>query len=234
MAGDGIGYWYDVNLRPIFANVLDVLEESNIDIAILHPIVHSFIKNTVALLESLKGHLRSYTVAQGMRLLMEFEADLDFLVKNPKNIPRMMKKVAKHRKDFIERNKTWKETIIDSGNMHFIDDVTSEEIHTVPRVERCFDKKIYAFYCAYSHFNLYAICDDDENVTTLNDIRKACCQKAELIEFYPTILDKFISTLNIALGGENKIVYNHDEFKRKFMILINAIMNARLKKEGDD
>ena len=229
MAKDGIGEWYDANLRPIFANVVDTLAVSNTDFVILHPIVHGFIKNTVALLESLKGHLRSYPVAQGMRLLMEFEADLDFLIRNPKNIPRAMKKVEKHRKDFVDKKKTWKETIIDSGNMHFLDDATGEEIYTVPRVERCFDKKIYAFYCAYSHFNLYAICDDDENVITLKDIRKACRQKAELIEFYPVILDKFIDSLNVALGEENKITYDADEFKKKFEVLLIAIANVRIK-----
>lgn len=230
MAKDSIGEWYEENLQPIFANVVDTLETSDADI-IFQYITTSFIKNSVALLEGLKGYLRSYPVAQGMRLLMEFEADMDFLIKNPKNIPRVKKKVDKYRSDFIDEKKTWNETIVASGNVHLLDDTTGEDTTTKTRVERIFDKDKYAFYCAYSHFNLYAICDDAENVTTLRDIRKNNWQRVELIKFYPVILDNFISSLNAVLDANSKIVYDSAVFNKAFKKLLDALLNAKIRSQ---
>lgn len=230
MAKDSIGEWYEENLQPIFANVVDTLETSDADI-IFQYITTSFIKNSVALLEGLKGYLRSYSVAQGMRLLMEFEADMDFLIKNPKNIPRVKKKVDKYRSDFIDEKKTWNETIVASGNVHLLDDATGEDMTTKTRVERIFDKDKYAFYCAYSHFNLYAICDDAENVTTLRDIRKNNWQRVELIKFYPVILDNFISSLNAVLDDNSKIVYDSAVFNKAFKKLLDALLNAKIRSQ---
>lgn len=230
MAKDSIGEWYEENLQPIFANVVDTLETSDADI-IFQYITTSFIKNSVALLEGLKGYLRSYPVAQGMRLLMEFEADMDFLIKNPKNIPRVKKKVDKYRSDFIDEKKTWNETIVASGNVHLLDDATGEDTTTKTRVERIFDKDKYAFYCAYSHFNLYAICDDAENVTTLRDIRKNNWQRVELIKFYPVILDYFISSLNAVLDANSKIVYDSAVFNKAFKKLLDALLNAKIRSQ---
>jgi len=233
MSKDGIGDWYNECLQPVFFDMMNKIEEAadmgKVDIVFYH-IAVSFTKNTVALFEGLKGYLRSYPVAQGMRLLMEFEADADFLAKNPKNIPRIKKKVDKYRADFIDEKKSWKETIVESGNMHLIDDITKEDTTTKARVERVFDKDTYAFYCAYSHFNLYAICDDSENVQTLRDIRKSNCQKVALIEFYPTVLDKFIETINYILG-DVKINYDSASFKKKFEKLLNALLNARIRSQ---
>lgn len=230
MAKDSIGEWYEENLQPIFANVVDTLETSDADI-IFQYITTSFIKNSVALLEGLKGYLRSYSVAQGMRLLMEFEADMDFLIKNPKNIPRVKKKVDKYRSDFIDEKKIWNETIVASGNVHLLDDATGEDMTTKTRVERIFDKDKYAFYCAYSHFNLYAICDDAENVTTLRDIRKNNWQRVELIKFYPVILDNFISSLNAVLDDNSKIVYDSAVFNKAFKKLLDALLNAKIRSQ---
>lgn len=230
MAKDSIGEWYEENLQPIFANVVDTLETSDADI-IFQYITTSFIKNSVALLEGLKGYLRSFPVAQGMRLLMEFEADMDFLIKNPKNIPRVKKKVDKYRSDFIDEKKTWNETIVASGNVHLLDDATGEDTTTKTRVERIFDKDKYAFYCAYSHFNLYAVCDDAENVTTLRDIRKNNWQRVELIKFYPVILDNFISSLNAVLDANSKIVYDLAVFNKAFKKLLDALLNAKIRSQ---
>ena len=228
---DGVGSWYNEYLQPIFFDVVEKLGNSDVDM-VFHHIAHSYIKNTVALLESISGHLRSYPVAQGMRLLIEFESDMDFLAKNPNNLPRLKKKVNKYRSDFIDEKKSWKETIIMSGNIHMIDDVSGEEVRTKDRVERVFDKDIYSFYCAYSHFNLYAICDDDENVQSFGDIRKANCQKASLIEYYPVILNKFIESLNLVLGEECSVTYDQESFRMKFEKLLNAIINAKLRSKN--
>ena len=230
MAKDSIGEWYKENLQPIFASVVDTLETSDVDI-IFQYIATSFIKNSVALFEGLKGYLRSYPIAQGMRLLMEFEADMDFLIKNPKNIPRIKKKVDKYRSDFIDKKKTWNETIVSSGNVHLLDDITGEDTTTKSRVERVFDKDGYAFYCAYSHFNLYAICDDAENVTTLRDTRKNNRQRIELIKFYPVILDNFISSLNAVLDANSKIVYDSAVFNKAFKKLLDALLNAKIRSQ---
>ena len=230
MAKDSIGEWYEENLQPIFANVVDTLENSDVDV-IFQYITTSFIKNSVALLEGLKGYLRSYPIAQGVRLLMEFAADMDFLIKNPKNIPRIKKKVDKHRSDYVDEKKTWSETIVASGNVHLLDGITGENISTKTRVERVFDKDKYAFYCAYSHFNLYAICDDIENVTTLRDLRKNNWQRVELIKLYPVILDTFISSLNTVLDADSKIVYDSAVFKKVFKRLLDALLNAKIRSQ---
>lgn len=233
MGEDGIGDWYNEYLQPIFFDIMAKIEEAvdagEIDIVFYH-IGVSFTKNTVALLEGLKGYLRSYPVAQGMRLLMEFEADADFLAKNPENIPRIKKKVDKCRADFIDEKKTWRETIIESGNMHLLYDLTKEDTTTKARVERVFDKDTYAFYCAYSHFNLYAICDDSENVQTLRDTRKSNCQKVALVEFYPTILDRFVETVNYVLK-DKRISYDSSVFKENYEKLLNALLNAKIRSQ---
>lgn len=233
MARDGVGDWFDENLRPIFANILDALKADDADI-IFQYITISFSKNSIALLESLKGHLRSYPVAQAMRLLMEFEADADFLVKNPRNIPRMKKKTDKLRADYVDDKKSWSKSIIDSGNMHLLDDTTGEDTTTKGRVERVFDKDTYAFYCAYSHFNLYAICDDAENVSSFDDmyVKKANYQKAELIMFYPVILDKFIKSLNGLLSDGNRINYDPKKLVDAFRRLLVAICNAKIRSQN--
>lgn len=233
MCKDGIGDWYKECLQPTFFDMMGKIEAAvdadKVDMVFYH-IAVSFTKNTVALFEGMKGYLRSYPVAQGMRLLMEFEADADFLAKNPKNIPRIKKKVDKCRADFIDEKKSWRETIIASGNMHLLDDITNEDTTTKIRVERVFDKDTYAFYCAYSHFNLYAICDDSENVQTLRDTRKSNCQKVALIEFYPIILDKFIETINYVLR-DKKVSYDSSLFKKRFEKLLNALLNAKIRSQ---
>lgn len=233
MAKDGLKIWCDENLSPIFAGILDALEMDNTD-PLFHYIAISFSKNSIALFESLKGHLRSYPVAQAMRLLMEFEADTDFLIKNPKNIPRLKKKTDKCRADCIDGEKTWRESIVTSGNMHLLDDVTGEDTNTKMRVERVFDKDTYAFYCAYSHFNLYAICDDAENVSSFDDayVKKVNYQKAELIMFYPVILDKFIKSLNGLLSDNNKIEYSPARLVAAFKRLLVDLCKAKLRSQN--
>lgn len=227
-AKDGIGVWYEKNLQPIFTNIIDTIEVSDIDI-IYYYIAISFIKNSVALFESLKGYLRSYPVAQGMRLLMEFEADMDFLIKNPRNIKRLKKEVDKCHTDLHNKKKTWEETIIASGKIYLYDDISGKSVEIRKRVGEVFDEEKYAFYCAYAHFNLYAICDDDENVTMLRDTKKSNWQRTALIEFYPVILDKFINSLNTILQNDDKIKYNSGVFKKEFGRLLIALSNAKKK-----
>ena len=232
MARDSLGIWCDENLNPIFAKIFDALKADDVD-PLFRYIAISFSKNSIAMFESLKGHLRSYPVAQAMRLLMEFEADTDFLVKNPKNIPRMKKKTDKLRAEYVDDKKSWSKSIIDSGNMHLLDDVTKEDTTTKGRVEKVFDKDTYAFYCAYSHFNLYAICDDAENVSSFDNayVKKTNYQKAELIKFYPVILDKFVKSLNNLLTDDNKIEYNPAKLVDAFKILLVAICKAKIRSQ---
>jgi len=209
--------------------MMDAIRQSRADVMYYY-IAASFSKNSIAMFESLKGLLRSYPVAQSMRLLIEFTADTDFLIKNPSNIPRLKKATEKCNDDFVDEKRTWEESIQRSGNMHLFDDDSKEEVYTKDRVERVFDKKLYSFYCAYSHFNLYAICDDVINTNSMQDIKRSNCQKALLIRYYPKVLEKFIDSLNIVLAKEYKISYDKKIFASNYNKLLKGIVNAKIRR----
>lgn len=230
MNNDGIKVFCDRHLSPVLLNINDAIKQSEAD-EMYYYIAVSFGKNSIAMFESLKGFLRSYSVAQSMRLLMEFTADTAFLINNPSNIAKFKKDVNKYREAVISGRRSWPESIQKAGNMHFIDDVSGEEVKTVERITRVFDKKLYGFYCAYSHFNLYAICDDAENVFSLSGetIKRSNSQKILLIEHYPIILRKFIDSLNIVLPEEHKIKYDEKSFLKYYNYLLKCLYEARIK-----
>lgn len=231
MDNDGIKIWSDRHLSPVFANMVDAIKQSKADVMYYY-IAVSFSKNSIAMFEGLKGLLRSYTVAQSMRLLMEFTADMNFLINNPSNISRFKKDADKFRADVISGKRSWAESIQRAGNMHFFDEDSAQEVYTKDRVARVFNKKLYDFYCAYSHFNLYAICDDAENVLYFDEefVKRANYQKILLIEHYPMILRRFIDSLNIVLADDYKIKYDEKSFIKSYNSLLKAISNAKIRR----
>lgn len=232
MPVDGVGDWCNRNLLPVFANIFDALKENEAD-ELFYYIAVSFDKNSIAMFESVKGVLRSYLLAQSMRLLMEIEADMDFIIDNPNNISRLKKKADKLYSDCRSGKKKWAETICEAGNIFLLnEDARDANRDTKGRVEKLFDKKMYGFYCAYSHFNIYAVCDDAQNVSSFDEpyFMKANRQKAEILKYYPVILGKFIDSLNRVLKDGKKIQYDSAKFEDEYEKLLFAISHAKIRR----
>lgn len=197
------GEWYKNELAPIFNEVNGIVigeaDRQNADILFGHWWA-IFYKNSLALFELISGAHYSYQIAMTMRWLMEVAADIDFVVRNPRNIEKLK---FQHRK-LINKNKdrlTYAELAEAAKKFRLYQTKDGkcygDATKTVDRINEAYDddgQTFYNYLNCFSHFNYLGVMYD-LNLNWIPNAPMSLKERVHLVQFYPLVFEMMVQSI---------------------------------------
>ncbi len=223
--------WFLENLDPIYQEVNDIIGSKLNDNNVISSWWAIFYQNSLALFEMIFASPNySNQIIMTLRLLMEIASDVEFVSKNPENIPKLQKRYSDLCANF--KTMTYGEVGTESRKFrlyHFKNGKKKgNAITTEERIIEAYNEDGVLFYYylnGFSHFNHFGIMygmDLRFNQGAPNMIK----ERLHLLKFYPAAYGKIIWAIGAIANVEELKKYN----PRK---MVETVMRLDLQTRSD-